>query len=125
MKEVTVICKEDIHKESVQFIDSMGDAERTQPRLRYFHNIISNLKLSQSMKAVQVIEEEMSKEKGFSRHNGESYFVHPIAVAQTAIDFGLVDDMIRAGDHHKADVLIASSLIGKDTPTSIVIRTIA
>lgn len=42
-----------------------------------------------TIKAANLVIKEMSKEKGFQRHDGQDYFVHPIAVAQMAIDFNL------------------------------------
>lgn len=44
-----------------------------------------------SIKAIKLLINEMSAEKGFVRHDGRDYFVHPISVAQTAIDFGMVE----------------------------------
>ena len=43
-----------------------------------------------SIKATRLVLEEMSAEKGFERHDGRDYYVHPVAIAQTAIDFGLI-----------------------------------
>lgn len=43
-----------------------------------------------AIKATKLVLEEMSVEKGFKRHDGRDYYVHPVAIAQTAIDFGLV-----------------------------------
>lgn len=38
--------------------------------------------------ATRLVLNEMSVEKGFKRHDGRDYYVHPIALTQTAIDFG-------------------------------------
>lgn len=43
-----------------------------------------------AIEATRLVLNEMSVEKGFERHDGRDYYVHPIAIAQTAIDFGLV-----------------------------------
>lgn len=43
-----------------------------------------------AIKATRLVLEEMSVEKGFKRHDGRDYYVHPVTIAQTAIDFGLV-----------------------------------
>lgn len=81
------------------------------PRLRHFHKLVENLGLKKSMKAVKYVEEQMSIENGFSRHNGSNYYIHPIAIAQTAIDFGLVDLMINNGEKDRADALISVCLL--------------
>ena len=94
-----------------QLMADMRMDERLNPRMKHFHKVIENLGLFKSMKAVRYIEENMCKEKGFTRHDGSSYFVHPIAIAQTAIDFGLVNLMISRGEHEKADALVAVCLL--------------
>lgn len=92
-------------------MQEMSRSEDVQPRLRHFHKTLENLGLMKSLKAVRYLETEMSVEKGFSRHDGQSYYVHPIAVAQTALDFGLVNQMISRGEHEKADALIVTCLL--------------
>lgn len=44
-----------------------------------------------TIKASRLVLEEMSTKKGFKRHDGRDYFVHPFALTQTAIDFRLAN----------------------------------
>lgn len=94
-----------------EYLAETESNERLKPRAKHFHKVVENLGLVKSMKAVRYIEDEMNSEKGFQRHDGSSYFVHPIAIAQTAIDFGLVNLMIERGEHDKADALLTVCLL--------------
>lgn len=67
--------------------------------------------IPKTRKALNLLLAEMSSEKGFTRHDGRDYFVHPIAVAQTAIDFGLVNNRIREGNQEVADTILATCLL--------------
>lgn len=80
-------------------------------RVRHFIRTINSLNLPHSKKATEILLEEMSAEKGFSRHDGSDYFVHPIAIAQTAIDFRIISDLIREGQVSKADEILAVCLL--------------
>lgn len=69
-------------------------------------------------KAVRLLIGEMSTEKGFSRHDGSDYFVHPIAVTQTLIDFekvkfytgsNLTKDEKRV--NYESDVMLTTALL--------------
>lgn len=57
--------------------------------------------IPKTRKALNLLLAEMSSEKGFTRHDGRDYFAHPIAVAQTAIDFGLVNNRIRVRRNYR------------------------
>lgn len=67
--------------------------------------------IPKTRKALNLLLAEMSSEKGFTRHDGRDYFVHPIAVAQTAIDFGLANNRIREGNQEVADTILATCLL--------------
>ena len=45
-----------------------------------------------SVKALEYVTENMGKKNGFTRDNGEDYFVHPIAVAKILLDNTVADD---------------------------------
>lgn len=80
-------------------------------RVDHFIKEIRALSLPKTIKATRWLLEEMSVEQGFSRHDGRDYFVHPIAVAQTALDFEIVGNLIRNGDSKTADIILATCLL--------------
>lgn len=80
-------------------------------RVTHFLKEVRILNLPKTLKATRLLLEEMTVEKGFSRHDGRDYFVHPIAIAQVALDFNLVGSMIAQGQTKKADVLLSSCLL--------------
>lgn len=47
---------------------------------------------SKSLKALDLVREEMCVEKGFRRDNGTDYYNHCVDVANTLISFGIVDE---------------------------------
>lgn len=67
--------------------------------------------LTHTNKALKLVINEMSAEKGYARHDGRDYFMHPIAVAQMALDFQLVQGRIRDGKAADADTLLAVCLL--------------
>lgn len=71
-----------------------------------------------AISATRLVLNEMSVEKGFERHDGRDYYVHPIAIAQTAIDFGLINfatgDKLSAKDiklNEESDALLTACLL--------------
>lgn len=80
-------------------------------RVSHFIKEIRALNLPKTIKATRWLLEEMSTDKGFSRHDGRDYFVHPIAVAQTALDFKIIGELISQGDSKLADILLATCLL--------------
>ena len=70
---------------------------------------IVDLRLTKT--ALTLLLETMTRENGCSRHDGSHYYVHPIAVAQTALDFQLVANRIRDGKTREADLLLAGCLL--------------
>lgn len=68
--------------------------ERVKHFLKTVSTINTLIPLPNTRKAIKLLLEEMSTEKGFSRHDGRDYFVHPVAIAQTTIDFGMVHQLI-------------------------------
>lgn len=61
--------------------------------------------------ALKLLLNTMGAEHGYTRHGGQDYYCHPIALAQTALDFQLVDYRIRVGKTHDADLLLAGCLL--------------
>lgn len=80
-------------------------------RTRHFLKMIRVLNLPNATKATQLLLKEMTKEKGFTRHDGADYFIHPIAVAQVAIDFKIISNLIAQNNHELADTILASCLL--------------
>lgn len=61
--------------------------------------------------ALKLLLNTMGAEHSYTRHGGQDYYCHPIALAQTALDFQLVDYRIRVGKTHDADLLLAGCLL--------------
>lgn len=80
-------------------------------QIDHFLKEVRALSLPKTIKATRLVMQEMCKEKGFKRHDGSDYYNHPIAIAQTALDFEIVSKMIQQGDIKKADVLLATCLL--------------
>lgn len=96
-------------KESIY---SLFDVEpKYSSRVSHFIKEVRILGLPKSIKATRLLLEEMSSEKGFSRFDGRDYFEHPIAVAQTILDFKIIGQLIANGDSKKADIILATSLL--------------
>lgn len=94
-----------------EVIEKENAKENLKPRLRHFHKVISNLGMTKAMNATRFVENEMSAEKGYTRHNGESYYVHPIALAQAALDLGLVELLIKRKSKDYADDFLTVCLL--------------
>lgn len=84
---------------------------RYDSRVNHFVKEIRILNLPNSVKATELVLSEMTKEKGFQRNDEKDYFVHPVAVAQTALDFKIIRDLIGVGDTHAADVILSACLL--------------
>lgn len=80
-------------------------------RTRHFIKEIRVLGLPNSIKATRLLIDEMNREKGFSRHDGQDYFIHPIAVAQTALDNKIISGLITQGKAHEADMVLSVCLL--------------
>lgn len=85
--------------------------QRFDSRVEHFIKEIRVLSLPKTLKATRWLLEEMNAENGFKRHDGRDYFIHPIAVAQMALDFKIVGDLIRQADTKSADILLATCLL--------------
>lgn len=94
------------YDEIISHIDSMKD-NTFDSRVSFFIKEIRALSLPKTIKATRLVIEEMSEKKGFVRHDGRDYFVHPIAVAQTALDF----DLMKNNDAKTADIILATCLL--------------
>lgn len=81
------------------------------PEVIHFTKELRTLNLPKSIKAAELLINEMNSDKGFSRHDGSDYFVHPIAVAQTALDFQVISTAIASGDTNLADTILTSCLL--------------
>lgn len=80
-------------------------------RVDHFIKELMALELPHSKKALRLVMTEMSTEKGYSRHDGRDYFIHPIAIAQTALDYSIVSTFIRENNTEKADRLVSVCLL--------------
>lgn len=75
-------------------------------------SILNSVKpLPNSIKALELLIAEMNKEKGFKRHDGRDYYGHPIAVADTALDFGIIQKRWDVGLNKEADQIITVCLL--------------
>ena len=83
----------------------------TKNFVRTISSLNSIYSLPKTRKAFKLLLREMSAERGFTRHDGRDYFVHPIAVAQTAIDFGLIRERLRDNAIDRADSLLTACLL--------------
>lgn len=85
--------------------------DRTKHFIKEIRNISQIIDLRLTNKALSLLLESMNAANGFTRHDGSDYYVHPIAVAQTALDFQLIANRIRAGKVEEADLLLAGCLL--------------
>ncbi|PGK51239.1 GTP pyrophosphokinase [Priestia megaterium] len=72
----------------------------TSSRVQYFENNLLRLKDEQSLRAFQLVKDEMCIEKGFSRQDNTHYYYHCVDVAQILINFGF----------HQSDLVSAALL---------------
>lgn len=84
---------------------------QTKHFIKEIANLSQIVDLRLTNKALYLLLNTMNKENGYSRHDGSHYYVHPIAVAQTALDFQLVANRIRQGKSKEADLLLAGCLL--------------
>jgi (p)ppGpp synthase/HD superfamily hydrolase len=61
-------------------------------RLAELESQLSKLGYNDALRAMDWMVEEMSVAKGFERHNGDDYFIHPIDCAQDLINHGIRDE---------------------------------
>lgn len=103
------------YKETLQYaipeIETKYSTKLSEPRTVHLQKEILAMNLILSKKALRLVMETMNTENGFSRHDGSNYYVHCVDVAQSAIDYGLVEMLISQGQHEKADCLVASCLL--------------
>lgn len=84
---------------------------QTKHFIKEIANLSQIVDLRLTNKALYLLLNTMNKENGYLRHDGSHYYVHPIAVAQTALDFQLVANRIRQGKSKEADLLLAGCLL--------------
>lgn len=84
---------------------------QTKHFIKEIANLSQIVDLRLTNKALYLLLNTMNKENGYSRHDGSHYYVHPIAVAQTALDFQLVANRVRQGKQKEADLLLAGCLL--------------
>lgn len=77
-------------------------------RITAIHSIVP---LKYTMKALDLLINNMNKEKGLTRHNGSDYFTHPIELANIALDFDVIQKRIRDNNIQDADYLLSSLLL--------------
>lgn len=83
-------------------------------REKFFEQCLSILKWDNALRALDLVREEMSAEKGYVRHNGTHYYYHLIDVAQKLINFGIREE----------DIIVAALLhdIAEDVPSYTIER---
>ncbi len=59
-------------------------------RVRQFEKDLTRLGHNSALKAFDLMVSEMCSEKGFSRHNGEHYYIHLVDVAQDLLNHGVL-----------------------------------
>lgn len=70
-------------------------------RVRLLEQTLDTLQYYDSLRALDLVMQEMCKEKGFSRHNGTHYYYHLVDVTQKLLNFGVRDqDIITASLLH-------------------------
>lgn len=107
------------YEKSIEMIGKMKE-NKYDTRVDHFIKEIRTLNLPKTIKATRLLLSEMTAEKGFVRHDGRDYFVHPIAIAQTALDFEIISKLIQDGESRKADTILATCLLHdilEDVPT--------
>ena len=107
------------YDKSIELISKMKE-NKYDSRVDHFIKEIRTLNLPKSIRATRLILNEMTSEKGYKRHDGRDYFVHPIAIAQIALDFEIISRLIQDGDSRKADVILTTCLLHdilEDVPT--------
>lgn len=97
-------------EQSADWVNKMNHKEYDSRAQRTIEEI-SLLGLKNSKKACRLLVNNMCKEKGFVRKDNRDYFVHPLAIAQTIIDFGIVDTLVNEDRTSFADNLIATALL--------------
>lgn len=63
-------------------------------RVQFFEHNLSILQYEMAYRALNLVKDEMCKEKGFMRHNGTHYFFHLVDVAQKLLNAGIRDEDI-------------------------------
>lgn len=85
--------------------------DKYEDQENHFIKSIVVLGLPNTKRAARILIEEMSIEKGYQRRDGRPYYVHPIAVAQTALDFDIINDLIEIGESETADIILTACLL--------------
>lgn len=62
-------------------------------RTIHLKRTLTLLGYTDAYKALDLMVEEMSAEKGFARHNGKHYYYHLVDVAQLLLNFGIQDEV--------------------------------
>lgn len=101
---------EETTKDIADYIQTIKE-NKVDRRVDHFLKEVRALSLPKTIKATRLVMQEMSAEKGYARHDGRDYFSHPIAIAQTALDFEIISKMIQQGDTKKADILLTTCLL--------------
>jgi GTP pyrophosphokinase len=82
-------------------LETGGNDMSIDSRFRQLESDLTKLGFEQSLKALDLMVKEMCAEKGFTRHNGDHYYIHLIDVAQDLINYGVrEEDVITAALLH-------------------------
>lgn len=66
--------------------------EQLSSRTRHLKRTLTLLGYHDASKALDLMIEEMSADKGFARHSGKHYYYHLVDVAQLLLNFGIRDE---------------------------------
>lgn len=99
------------NKEKVADMVQSIHSNRYDSRVTHFTKEIRTLGLPHSLSATSILLKHMSAKNGFARHDGQDYFIHPIAVAQTALDFKVVSELIARNELKLADLIVTAALL--------------
>lgn len=72
----------------------LPNQSKLSSRTKFLKRMLSNLQMNEAQRALSLVIEEMSAEKGFKRSSGAHYYHHLVDVAQKALNFGIRDEKI-------------------------------
>lgn len=79
----------------------LPENSRLSSRTRFQKQMLSNIQMPMALKALNLMIEEMSAEKGYKRSTGAHYYHHLVDVTQLLLNFGIRDEAtIVVGELH-------------------------
>lgn len=81
----------------------LPEQTKLSSRTLFQKQMLSNLQMNKALKALNLMIEEMSIEKGYKRASGLHYYHHLVDVTQNLLNFGIRDEVIiTVGELHDA-----------------------